>query len=69
MDTKEIFEKIAKQNHTTPEDVRAEIQKAIDVGFADPDPNIQKEWKKMKLKGERPTPEEVIAYVVDCLMN
>ena len=29
-----------------------------------PDPAVQEEWKKMTLKGERPTPEEVINYAV-----
>lgn len=62
MNTKEIFEKVAKQNHTTPEEVRAEIQKAIDAGFDNPDPKIQEEWKKMKIKGKRPTPEEAILF-------
>ena len=29
-----------------------------------PDPDVQEEWKKMTLKGDRPTPEEVINYAV-----
>lgn len=69
MNTKDIFKKIAMENHTTPEEVRAEIQKAIDAGFDSPDPKIQEEWKKMNIGGERPTPEEVIAYVVGRLKN
>lgn len=69
MNTKEIFEKVAKQNHTTPEEVRRDIQKAINAGFDDPNPKVQEEWKKMNFKGERPTPEEVIAYMVDRLRN
>lgn len=69
MNTKDIFKKIAMENNTTPEDVRTEIQKAIDAGFDSPDPQIQEEWKKMNIKGERPTPEEVIAYVVGRLKN
>ena len=35
-----------------------------DAGFDNPDPAVQEEWKKMTLKGERPTPEEVINYAV-----
>ena len=27
-------------------------------------PDVQEEWKKMTLKGDRPTPEEVINYAV-----
>lgn len=69
MNTNDIFKKIAMENNTTPEEVRTEIQKAIDAGFDSPDPQIQEEWKKMNIKGERPTPEEVIAYVVGRLKN
>ena len=50
--------------NTTPEEVRREMQIAIDTGFDNPDPAVQEEWKKMTLKGERPTPEEVIKYAV-----
>ena len=40
------------------------MQIAIDAGFDDPDPVVQAEWKKVNLKGDRPTPEEVINYAV-----
>ena len=59
-----IYEKIAEKYNTTPEEVRREMQIAIDAGFDNPDPAVQEEWKKMTLKGERPTPEEVINYAV-----
>ena len=52
------------QHNTTPEEVRREMRIAIDAGFDNPDPAVQEEWKKMTLKGERPTPEEVINYAV-----
>ena len=40
------------------------MQKAINAGFDDPDPAVQAEWKKVTLKGDRPTPEDVIDYAV-----
>ena len=40
------------------------MQIAIDAGFDNPDPDVQEEWKKMTLKGDGPTPEEVINYAV-----
>ncbi len=64
MREKTIYEKIAEKYNTTPEEVRREMQIAIDAGFDNPDPAVQEEWKKMTLKGERPTPEEVINYAV-----
>lgn len=64
MREKTIYEKIAEKYNTTPEEVRREMQIAIDAGFDNPDPVVQEEWKKMTLKGDRPTPEEVINYAV-----
>ena len=59
-----VKEKIAEKYNTTPEEVRREMQIAIDAGFDNPDPAVQEEWKKMTLKGDRPTPEEVINYAL-----
>lgn len=67
MNRKSIFEMVAEQFHTTPEEVYSEIQKAIDAGFDNPDPKVQEEWRKVKMKGERPTPEEVICYAVGAI--
>ena len=64
MREKTIYEKIAEKYNTTPEEVRREMQIAIDAGFDNPDPAVQEEWKKMTLKGDRPIPEEVINYAV-----
>ena len=64
MREKTIYEKIAEKYNTTPEEVRREMQIAIDAGSDNPDPAVQEEWKKMTLKGKRPTPEEVINYAV-----
>ena len=64
MREKTIYEKIAEKYNTTPEEVRREMQIAIDAGFDNPDPALQEVWNKMTLKGERHTPEEVINYAV-----
>lgn len=67
MHRKTIFEKVAKKFHTTSEEVYAEMQRAIDAGFDNPDPKVQAEWRKVRVKGDRPTPEEVINYAVGAL--
>lgn len=69
MRTNDIFEKVARENDTTATEVYSEIQKAIDAGFSNPDPMVQAEWKKMNFKGDKPTPEEVIAYLVSELQT
>lgn len=55
-----ILEKIAKDNHTTPEDVYREMQIAIDAAFDNPDPQVRKNWEQIHYTGDRPTPEDVI---------
>ena len=41
MSTLIINEKIAEKYNTIPEEVRREIQIAIDAGFDNPDPSVQ----------------------------
>ena len=60
MNFQEILARIAKENHTTPEEVYREMQIAIDSGFDNPDPEVRKEWAKIHYTGDRPTPEDVI---------
>ena len=43
MREKTIYEKIAEKYNTTPEEVRREMQIAIDAGFVNPDPAVQEE--------------------------
>lgn len=69
MRTNDIFAKVAKQHGVSRDEVYKEIQIAIDAGFDNPDPKVQAEWKKMSIRGERPTPEEVLAYMVKQLQN
>ena len=64
MKTNDIFERVARQYNNTSLEVYSEIQKAIDAGFSNPDPMVQAEWRKINYKGEKPTPEEVIVYLV-----
>lgn len=57
------FEKIAKSEGISVKEVKQEIQKAIDDVMQSDDPAVQAYWKKMKYKGEKPTPEEVVLYI------
>ena len=69
MHRKTIFEKVAEKFHTTPEEVYAEMQIALDAAFQSKDPEVQKEWAKIPFKGDHPTPEDVIPYLVGQLKN
>lgn len=57
------FEQLAIRDGISVAEVREEIQKAIDIGMASPDPDVQKQWSKMSYRGEKPTPEEVVMYL------
>jgi hypothetical protein len=59
-----IFERIAAEHHTTLEEVRREMEVAIRVGINNPDPKVQAQWAKIPRKGDIPTPDELITYVV-----
>ena len=60
MDFQMILAKIAKEHHTTPEEVYREMQIAIDAAFDNPDPQVRKNWEQIHYTGDRPTPEDVI---------
>ncbi len=64
MEFKELMEKVAKKHGTTAMEVYSEIQKVIDVGMKDPDEEVQKNWKRIPYEGEKPSPEELIQYLV-----
>lgn len=61
--------KVAKVNHTSIEDVKKEIRIAIDAAMANPDPSIQALWQSMPRSGEKPTPEEFIAFIVSTIIS
>ena len=45
------------------------MQIALDAAFQSKDPEVQKEWAKIPFKGDHPTPEDVIPYLVGQLKN
>lgn len=63
MNINEIIKLIALANNTTPEEVYSEMQIALDAAYQSKDPDVQKEWAKIPMKGNRPTPEEVIPFL------
>ena len=44
-----VFEKIARKEGISVDEVRREIQKAIDDAMQSDDPAVQAYWKKIKL--------------------
>ena len=60
---------VAKQNGVSVDEVKREIQKAIDIGMANPDPKIKVFWNSIPRSGERPTLEEVISFFAKEMVN
>lgn len=60
-----IFERVARQHNTSVEDVKREIQMAMLAGMNDPTPEVQEHWKEIPCKGDKPTPEELLAYLTE----
>ncbi|MDO5390279.1 MAG: sporulation initiation factor Spo0A C-terminal domain-containing protein [Eubacteriales bacterium] len=67
MNVNEIIKQVAKVHNTTPEEVYAEMQIALDAAFQSKDPDVKKAWAKIPFQGERPTPEDVIPYLASQL--
>ena len=64
MNIDEIIKQVARVHNTTPEEVYAEIQIALEAAFQSKDPEVQKKWAKISFKGDHPTQEDVIPYLV-----
>ena len=41
----QILKRIADQHHTTPQNVRQDLQEVIDTGWENPDPVIHARWQ------------------------
>ena len=61
---KTALQKAAKKNGVLVNEIRKEIEMALATAMQSPDPNVQAYWKSIPHKGTKPTPEEVIRYIV-----
>ena len=59
---KRILEQIARDNYTTPQIVKKEMQAALDEAQSSTDPIIQARWNSIPHKGEKITLEEFLEY-------
>lgn len=64
-----VIKEVAKQNKTTPYEVKREISFAIQQGFNNPDPQIQAVWKRLFPDGKQPSPEEFIKVLSHEIVN
>ena len=57
------LKKVAEKYGVSVEEVRRDISFAASTAKENPDPKIQAFWDSIPSKGEKPTPEEVIAHI------
>jgi len=61
------MEMVALRNGVPVEEVRKEIELAIDAAMTSPDRDARAFWDEYIQSGRRPTPEEVILYAQEWL--
>ena len=59
----DIIKKVAEDNNVSEDQVRADMQEAMDCGRNCPDPIAQKLWEGFHYAGSEPTLEEFILWV------
>lgn len=64
-----ILEKIARENGTTPGEVRDQMQRAIDQAYDHPAKGAAPLWAELIFRGERPTPEELVLQLAALLQK
>jgi hypothetical protein len=57
--------RLAVREGKSVSEIRKEIQKAMLVGLCSQDQKVQIYWRHIPCEGDVPTPEEVVAFMVD----
>ncbi len=59
---KRIIREMAKTNGVSEDEIRAEMNKAIEAGMSNPTPTAQAAWKASPFYGSKPSPEEFMLW-------
>lgn len=59
----DIIKQIARENHVSEYQVRADMQEAMESARRNTDPLAQARWKEFRYSGANPTLEEFILWV------
>ena len=63
-DFERMLETVAENAGISKEQMRREMQEAMDEAMNTPDPMVQMRWTFVPRKGERPTLEEFVEYLL-----
>ncbi len=61
----DIIRRIARENHVSEAQVRADMLTAMTIGRANKDPLIQAQWAEFRFAGAEPTVEEFILWTAE----
>ncbi len=67
MNIQKILERIAMQNGVSVDEVRHDIQEALDYGWNSTDESVTAYWRRIPTKHEKPTLEEVLLYIINSI--
>ena len=59
---RKTIKELARANGVSEADIRAEMNKAIEVGFSAPDSSVRDAWAASPFNSKKPTPEEFILW-------
>jgi len=63
MKAKKAIEQVALKNGVSVSQVRRDIREALNEGWNNPDFTVQRYWRSIPSKHEKPTIEEVIDFI------
>ena len=61
----QILRQIALISNTTPEKIRQEMEAAMVSALQNPDPVVQQMWDSIPRKGDTPTLDEFMEYLIE----
>ena len=64
-----IIQTIARQNHTTPQEVRQKMIEAMKEAQLSSNPAARAKWNRIPRKGDEPTLEEFLDYLLHATKN
>ncbi len=67
-DIKRIIRSLAKHEGVSEHTILKEIEKAIQIGYSNTDPEVQDFWQQVPARGA-PSPFELIAYIGSLLKD
>ena len=60
----QILQQIASSNGTSPDEVRRQMETAMASALQNPDPVVQQMWDSIPRKGDTPTLDEFMEYLI-----